>query len=295
LAWSIDPERFLRSFTGALGMLTGGTVNATPTKSVSVDIFSLLARNIYIKLKDLDYIVFTGFVVYLFAEFNYLKNNIKNDRLGVYKRLILVVFMAPFLMFIILPVRTMQHHMLPFFVIISVLAIQGVAMFMERYSGRRFLKKLAIAIIVIVLVMDISISGEAMLSKRFYTIKSHKEDIAFESGKWFRENIPVDAKIVFGYYSSIYLPSEYKNVKLIPISICGDKSRGAAVIRDIVLSYKPRYLYYSVGNSDCAFKIPAAEEFLDVGKLKVVKVFDNSGMDYQRKPNRRFVLYSIDE
>jgi len=288
MGWLIEPKRFVIIYSQLpLAVFSGWNLDLAR----SGDIIGRLVGNLTDKVTQLDPIIIFTFIFYIFIEFRYIKYNLSNGRVGVFKRLILLVFVLAFMVLNLFPIRMQEHHMLPFFVMMSVLSIQGLSIFMERYEGGRLLKILTITAIIAIFMLDIGVNGQTMVQGRLYTIKSHKDDIAFEIERWFLKNIPVDAKIVSDHPIAVYLPPEYKNVRT--VNSCAETDP-TGKMRELVMSYKPQYVYYNIGKPKCR-AISPAEEFMGDRKVRLVKVFDNSGMDYQVNPNSRFVLYSMEE
>lgn len=251
---------------------------------------SLLGCYLYIvfrKLVSFDGIMLLFFVFYCVVEFNFRAQNIKNDKLRLYKRLILVIFLLPGLAALFTTGRFEKHHMLPFFMVMSILAIQGVHMFSVLFNGKKRFKTSALVVAGLLFLTDISVNAVETVQSRMYQFHQY-EDIAFEIGRWWREHIPPDTVVASDRHIVVYIPPEYKNVKIFRSN---HKTRAESLCQ-VVEDYHPRFIYYKKDDLD-ETPMPPLGKLLRGRKIRQIKVFDTSGRQHQRRPGDKFFVYEI--
>ena len=236
---------------------------------------------------SMDWMLFSLFAFYLIMEFgrSRLKFNLNKDSSLVYKRFVLLSFLAPFFMSLLSMGRFARHNMLPFFVIMSVLGLQGIGIFNSTFHGQRNIKRAILALAGILIASEILASG-------FYAVKmrvnefSQREDIAFDAKEWFEKNIPRDAVILADHYIRIYIPDGYKNVKT-PDWNAQDRARE---FQKMAKRFHPQYIYYNSLGSEPALSI---EQILPGMKTELLKAFDGADKRYRRNKGDKFFIYEI--
>jgi hypothetical protein len=281
--WFTVPKIFIETYSEYGSIFLGGeTVN----KISFAEFTGLFGRNMISKIISLDVIVFVLFIAYLIAEFRFRAVPGRHEP-RVLKRMILAVFLAPFLISLLSIGRTAQEHMLPFFVAMSILAIEGIDMF---YANAKLVSRKAAIILFAssLLAFDIYVNAAEVIREGLYAFHQ-KQDVAFEIDKWWRKNISVDAVIVADHYNRIYIPEGYKNVKTVFLS---GREVWLKDLRSLVDKYKPEYVYLNEMPSG-GEKMPGIKEALPGRKVELVAVFDNKGRGYLRRSGDRFVIYRI--
>ena len=122
-------------------------------------------------------------------------------------------------------------------------------------------------------------------------------DVVFEIAQWWRQNIPVEATIIADHPTRVYIPPEYKHVKILRSyrSECLKKD----VVRELqefVNEYYPQFIYYNLGKQGMPKDDkpwPPINEILPDKKVKLVKTFESTGRRYQRSPDDKFVIYQV--
>jgi len=136
IEWLINPKHFILVYA-QLGTASTSPLSILETKGL----LDSLLQNIIEKIYNFDAVLFFLFIVYLLIEFYKRQGNYRDDflRLLMFKRMVLLVFLiAPFLyMFTML--RMEEHHMLPFFVAMAVLVIQGLNMLMPSRDEKKII------------------------------------------------------------------------------------------------------------------------------------------------------------
>lgn len=281
--WLITPGHFLNIYAQFSSTSLSEASSVIGTKGL----ISAFLWNFTARISVLDYLIFFFFLLYLFQEKHNFNNNLKDNWLRLYKRIALLIFTIPPLIIMFFMLRMAQHHMLPFFVAMSILSVQGCSMFIASLKKRRLLKAIAITLISILFIADIAINAVKVIRSRVYQF-NQDEDIAFELDPWWRNNIPPEARIVSDHYIHVYIPSGYKNIRTLN---CNEKDR-VIRLRELVDTYYPEYVYYNARVSEGGI-LPLPEEIFPGRKLKLVKSFDSAGQAYQRRAGDKFVIYKI--
>jgi len=296
--WITAPKYFLVSYSQIAPLVTPyafeNNLNIVHKEGVLVSFFI----NIIDKVKDFDPIIFILFVFfYIPSETWSIRQNIKSDYLGLYKRLILFSFVFVFLVFIFITMtRAEQLHMLPFISAAIILVFQGIKLFSNSFKGDTWIKNGVLATVGILLFIDIINNGETVISLTTNKYRQH-EDVGFEIAKWWRQNIQKEAIIVADHHRYVYIPSEYKNIKILRSykSECL-KIDPVDELRQLVADHQPQYIYYNLGSIGMPKDNqtwPPINEMLPNKKVRLVKTFESSGRKYQRLPDDKFVIYEI--
>lgn len=283
--WIVSPKYFILAYAFLGSTAPAESINILAEKGFLYAFFHKLIERFF----EFDPIMLLLFGFYLGLEIYYRQKHLeeKSLRLQMFKRFVLLVFLVPFLLLLGSMLRVGQHHMLPFFVAMSILAIQGIYMYRESFSGKKLLKNCVLTSIIILFLIDIFINESAIIKSRIYHFHQ-SEDIAYEIAKWWRENIPLDAKVVADHYNRVYIPPQYKNVKTLH---WGYRDK-VGQLRQLVDEYRPDFVYYNEFPPEENPMRPV-EEVLPGKKVKLVKSFDNTGRSYQKWPRSKFVIYRI--
>ena len=237
------------------------------------------------KLVSFDLLMVLLLVFYLIVEMRFRMESLNHDKLRYYKRKTLMVILVPIFLLLFSPGRFTYHHLLPFFVILSALSIQGLYEFIDSFTGRKAFKASVVFLVCALFTVDILINAAAMLKLRTYQFH-YKEDMVFEITDWWRKTYPADTSIVVDHPVLAYLPPEYKNVK----RFCYQKDR-AEQLKTLVYDFKPQLIYYNIDKSES--KMPPINEILPELKIELVKSFDYDGRYYKIYPNYKFVIYRV--
>lgn len=283
LRWLFNPKHFILVYAFLGSTAPTESINILATKGFLYAFF----QNLITRIVEVDFILFLLFIFYLGIEIYYWRKNLKGNPLQLYKRLVLLIFLVPFLMLVCSMMRFTLHHMLPFSVAMIILALVGIDIFLNEYNGKKSLKDAIVCLISILLVIDVGFNGASVIKTRIHQF-NQKYDIAYEVAGWFKENIPLNAKVIAEHYSSVYIPPEYKNIKTLDWNLT-DRDRK---LRKLAQDYKPQFIYYNENPYDGQPLMPI-REMLPGKKVKLVKSFDSSGRRYQRKPGDKFVIYEV--
>lgn len=284
LKWIFNPGLFIVTYSeyGSV-FLSSETMSALPIK----DSAYLYAQNLFLKIAALDWVIIFLFGLYLLMEYRFRRQNWKDNAVLVSKRLVLLVYLAPFFLAMLSAGYLAEHHMLPFFVAISILALQGVFMFNLASKINSLFKAIVITVIGFLLIFDISVNAVNVVKSRSYEFHQ-KEDVVFELAKWWRENIPLDARVVADWHIRVYVPEEYKGIKVFK----GDGKAKIEQFRRLVETYHPEFIYYNAAPSGSP-PMPPIEEILPKNSARLIKMFDNSGERYVRRAGDKFLVYKI--
>lgn len=277
IRWLITPSYFVLVYS-----LLGPSAVSKPSISESASVFSGFTGPI----NAFDPIIFLLLLSYLGAECYKWRDNFRKNSLMLFKRLVLLVFIVPAFALMFSGVRMAKHHMLIFFFAASVLVVQGIEMFREALKGRIWARWFVIFAGVL-LTVNIILNASDTIRARI--IKFHRsQDIIFDFAKWFRQNVPPEAVIVSDHHRRIYVPPEYKNIKIFR----GYQTTGVEQLRELVRTYNPEFICYNEGPSKDA-PLPPIGRMLPDTKVLLLESFDSEDRGYQRFEEDRFVVYRV--
>jgi len=282
--WLFHPKQFVQIY-GQLAPIASqkaSFITAVAEKGFLASFFD----NLMNKLRQFDPLLVALFVFYLVVEL-YRARMKTIDRLQAFKRLTLLVFVIPAFLVMLSSLRIEQHNMLPFVMVVLILVIQGILIFKDEFDKRILLKGFILAFTGALLMVDILTNGIYVVKHTIYQ-SLWREDVAFDIVKWWREKIPVNARVVADHYIRVYIPEEYTNVE----TLNWNQLNKAEEMRRLVAAYKPQYVYYNSGLRDEG-AVPPLEEILPNRRLKLLKSFESAGRLYQRNPHDRFVIYKV--
>lgn len=134
IKWFINPNHFILVYAQL------GTAAASPISALEArGLLHTLLMNIARKIHDFDVIICFLFIMYLFIELYNRHINVNDDsfRLIMFKRMVLLVFLIAPITYMFTLLRMAQHHMLPFFVAMTILVIQGIHMLVISSHGKK--------------------------------------------------------------------------------------------------------------------------------------------------------------
>jgi len=150
-------------------------------------------------------------------------------------------------------------------------------------------KKIILFILATLFAVDILFNAISLVKLRSYQF-NQKEDIIFEVVEWIRENIPKDTQVVADDFANVYIPPEYKNMRVFKGK---DQEARVERFRKLVSTYKPRFIYLNERPCD-DMSLPSIDVALPPGeRVRLIKVFDSSNRRYQRRSNDKFVIYEL--
>ncbi len=282
--WLITPSYFILVYS-----LLGP--NAISGSSLSVASGSGLLRSLIDKVSGqinaFDPIIFLLFLLYIGIEIYRRRSNLEEKPLELFKRLVLLVFIAPSFMLMFSGVHMAQHHMLVFFLAAAILSIQGVDIFKRSLEDRGRIKSVLTIFVTVILVIDIFTNTCEIAKMRIQDFR-RKEDMVFNFAEWFRKNIPIEAVIISDHHTRVYVPPEYKNIKIFR----GYQTTRVAQLRELVKDYKPEFIYYNEGPSGNE-PLPTIKEMLPDNEVHLIKTFDSVGRRYHRCAGDKFVVYKV--
>jgi len=281
--WLTAPQSFVSTY-----ILLG--TSASSTKPLEMIHEKGLANSFLSNMKDqalaFDLVILLLFLFYVFKESFQYRKSIQADEKGLHKRMVLLVFLIPGFLIMFSMLRMALHHMLPFFAIAAVLALKGGEMFLSGGLKSRF-RTGVFALAAVAVLADIAGNAAYSARSRLYQFRQN-QDVAFEAGDWLKKSIPWDAAIVADDHTRVYIPGEFANVR----NFIGYLPDRAEQLRRLVSEHHPEFIYYNSGASG-ATAMPPISEMLPGTTLELVKEFDNSGKEYQRRPGDRFVIYRV--
>jgi len=226
-------------------------------------------------------------IFYLYVEWANRRRTFERGKIGLYKRLALLAFIMPSMGFMFIPMRMESHNLIPYFAMASILACQGIGIYStDAARHRNLLKRNAIFIILFLFISaDIIINGNSLIKARSNSYRQ-REDVAFDIAKWWRENIPQDARIVANHYNCVYIPPGYKNVK----TLNWNQADKEVEIPKLVYSYKPKFIYHNTMLVTGEVMQPL-ENMVPNYRLKLIKTFESAAKRYQRSPGDKFLIY----
>lgn len=287
--WVFSPKHFIGTYSYNLFDFLG----LLAIKSISpATLYANYFQNLIAKFISFDMLIILLLGVYLFVELCGQAQNPKNSKLQFYKRLALLIFLTPcFLSIFALAFgRFAQHHMLPFFVVACILAVQAADMaylyLKQKKINKKYIMLTALGLAAI-FIFDIASNATILIKSRIHEFHQH-EDIIYDLAKWVEGNVPIDTLIVADHHSNVYIPPEYKNIKIFG----GEGKEKIEQLRFLVNNYHPQLIYYNIVPSGDTF-LPPIDIMLPNHKVKLIKSFDSSNRSYQRRPKEKFVFYEV--
>ncbi|MBU0604869.1 MAG: glycosyltransferase family 39 protein [Candidatus Omnitrophica bacterium] len=279
--WFTMPRHFIDTYVYNGMDFSGGEV-VQGIRSAA-EFFTVFFKGVWEKIISFDPVIFTFIGLYIINETRLFERGGAIDRAGRYKRCVLLIFLLPFFASIFTMGRLAGHHMLPFFMVAAILAVQAAEIFTK--INRKYLCLL----VYIILLADIGVYGIDMARSNLYKVRQ-REDTVFTIARWWRVNVPPDARIVAQHHMQVYVPEEYKNVRRLHWNGKDEEAQ----LRKLIREYSPRYIYHrkTPDGTVGAFDI---ETVLPEKKLRLIKVFDDSGIGYRRTPGEKFFIHEISD
>lgn len=285
LRWVTMPGHWLTTYTFHSYDFSGSYL---PSGNSSIfGLIGALIANMMAKSVSFGMLLLIAFEFYSLTEFYMGIRRLETDTAKLYKRLVLCVYLMPFFAALLTPGRFTSNHMLPFFVAVAILAIQGIEMFAKIVPRPSLVRAIVVACIAILLAADFAVNAHSLANLRLAKYR-RGQDVAFEVARWLRSNIPADSRILAEDYTRIYIPQEYKNVVIFRRGFPDRAKRIEAAIS----AYKPRYVYYNADpGADMA--LPELEKLAPNINAKLIAVFDASGRPNQQHVNSKVVVYEL--
>lgn len=283
--WIIAPKSFIDAYAYNLSDFTGlFAMEGIPI----ANLFSRYPEQIIAKLVSSDALILALLGFYLIIELYSRRQNLLNFKLQFYKRLTLLIFLIPFFLSLFTFGRFTRYHVLPFFVAMVVLILQGINIFSDAFNDKKLQKKTVIVFVSMLLIIDVGLNGASLIKSMRYKYYTQREDIAFDVAKWWRKNVPIDISIVADHHTRVYILPEYKNIKIFK----GYAKDRVEQLRRLVNTYRPRLIYYNAG--PCGnVPLPSIEEMLPGKNVRLIKSFESLGRRYQRFSSNKFVIYEV--
>lgn len=245
------------------------------------------------KVQAFDVIILFLFAAYLSIEAYLRKRNLESKGPQYYKRLTFDIMLIPVFISLFNIGRFTLHHMLPFFVVTVILSIQGFDMLKSALNIKRIIKTALLSLFGILFALTVIMNGKGLIKSRISHYHKQREDIVFEIEKWWRANISLDAIVAAGHPTYVYVPPEYKNVKIFTENEKNiDK---VEQLRWLVRSYNPRFVYYN-NFLDDENRMPPIAKILPDKKVRLIKSFVDSKITYRDRKSeykRTFFIYEI--
>lgn len=285
--WILAPKLFITTyaFLGTSGPATA-SILMIPEKGF---LYAFL-HNMAAQIKEFDATMILLFVVYLGTEayFCIKGTALQTDRVKALKRFVLLGFLVPAFGCIFSMMRIVAHHMLPFFVALSVLSLQGIDMLLSSLRRKRLYFYSASAIFAALLLSDIGANGTALIKECVYRFNQN-EDIAYDVARWWHDNMPKNAAVVAEEYTRSYIPAEHKNIILFKSYF---RNRNE-ILRELVLKHRPEFVYYNAGTRIAGEEMPPMQEIVPEFKFEEVASFDSSKKRFEKLRGARFVIYKV--
>lgn len=280
--WVLSPRHFLELYaiTGREGF------GYAQSGLVSHGWLGTLSTNFFNNVRLFDTAIFFLFFVYLALEFGVRRQRTDVQRQLFHKRAAMAVFLLPYSLYMCSGGRVALQHTLPFFVVMTILALEGARMFFEMLAPRRLIAVAAIIVVTCMFAMTVVRDSRAMMAVAAQ--KNHQnEDVVFDIVRWWRRSYPAQTRILAAHPTRVYLPPEYKNVKFL-----GFQLDEAAQLKSLIADFKPELVYYNARPGGKPVS-PSIEAIAPGADAELVASFDNTGRAYARFPEARFVIYKM--
>ena len=282
--WLIEPTQFILSYAPLGAVSTGSPFAAVIAQN---GIFAAFLGNLAYKVSIFDPLVFWMFILYILVEAASLRKGGWSEDKQTRKRVAIFVFCLPALLLMASMLKFEKHHMLPFFVAMSILAMKGIDMAGRHLAKRTRLKAVFYTALAVLLVFDIYSNGKITAGECLARV-NQKYDVSYEIDAWLKDNVADDAVIASGHYIHVYIPPRYRNVKLFE----GYGKDSVKEIRNIMKVHKPGIIYYNAGPCG-AEPLPSIANMLPGTKVKLLREFDNAGRPYERAEGDKFLIYEV--
>ena len=252
-------------------------------------LFSAFLKGVFQRFISIDIFIFIPLCIYVWLEAHAYFKHLDPDEGRFFKRLVLLVFLIPFFLLMLTPGRMTSYHLLPFFMVMFILIQEGMYLLRLRQYQNRILTFTLQGMIVGCLGVTFLLHGVSTVQSRMRQFHQ-KEDAVFELKAWWKKNIPLEAKIVADHYLRVYIPPEYKNIKIFNGYL---QNKNSIEFRHLIEKESPQYVYYNLLGVGEDTPLPFLEEILPHQKIHLLRLFDASQYRYQRIKGDRFVIYKI--
>ncbi len=293
--WFLDPAHLINTYVQNGLDFSGGFMIrdlSVPAAFVKTYLSTLVKRFV-----SFDLIILSLFGIYLFMEIFFKREgfSFRPDQRKKKKRLVLIIYLVPFLLSIFTPGRFTRYHALPFFAAIYILIFEGMGIMMFVFRDYQIAKGIAKIALTLLVLFDISVNAARTVRERV-TQFHQREGVSFEISQWWRRHIPPEEKVVTDHMTRVYVPPEHKNITIFrgyQISRL-EQLRGIIKegVKEGVKESRPRYLYYNEGPSG-GKAFPPIDLMLPGQRVKLAKLFETEGRKYQRREGDRFLIYEL--
>ncbi len=253
------------------------------------NIFSIYLNCILKKVISYDLLFFVLILLYLCMEVRFYRQNISEDGKKTRKRIVLVVYLLPFFISIASIGRLTANHILPFLIAIIILSLQGISILRKRLKLNPVLKNTAFIVIVLILMSDIFVNASELIKARTYQF-NQKDEIAFDFKRWWNDNIPKEASVISDDYRRIYVPGEYRNIRVFNRNVPEIEKE----VRRMVKESPPDFICINEGDGGSEQLMPPIEKILPGKKLTLMKEFDSARRRYIRYKGDKFLVYRLE-
>lgn len=278
--WIINPGLFidLCAQTGREAIAQAPIIGSSTT--------SLFLSNMAYKIQSFNPSIFILLMTYCVLELLLQSARQERDRIMLYKRIVLLVFILSFFPYMFSMAYVGRHSMLPFYAVGVILGLQAIGMVLPLLVGKRLVRATIIALCAILVSLMVVKNTAANLNAFTYRY-GEGQDVAFDAALWMMKHYAPDTSILADHPTRVYLPSGFKNVKFLKFQLDAVEQ-----IKDLVGAFKPRIVYINMGVPK-GYAIPPVDGILSDKKTKLIASFSSKYKHYQRYPEGRYEIYEI--
>lgn len=253
-------------------------------------VFSAYLNYIFKKVISYDLLFFVLMLLYLYVEVRFYRQNISEDGNKTKKRIALAVYLLPFFISMASIGRLTAHHVLPFFIAIIALSLQGIGIFLGRLKLKPVLINIVFAVFVVLLTSDVLVNASELVRARVYRF-NQRDDIVFDFMRWWKGNIPKGSSVISDYFTRVYVTEGWTNTRIFN----GNRPEREEELRRMVEANPPDYICINEGK--CGYEqMPPIEKMLPGRKLKLIKEFyNNADRRFVRYKDDRIVIYKLEK
>ncbi len=278
--WFLTPAHFINTYVqNGLDFSGGFMIKDISDLAGFVKAYGLILMKRFVSF---DMIILFLFGIYLFMEVFFKKEGLSFKPDQTKKRLVLMIYLVPFLLSMFTPGRFTVYHALPFFAAIYILIFEGIGMMMFMlcdYQVAKGLTKIALTLLVL---SDISVNARKTVNERVSQFHQ-REDVSFEISEWWQRQIPPEEKVVTDHMTRVYVPFTHKNITVFR----GYQTDRIEQLQSIIKESRPRYLYYNEGPSG-GEAFPSIGEMIPGQKVRLVRLFESKRRPPQRRKHQRY-------
>lgn len=276
--WIIRPSLFID-----LCAQTGREAVSPLTGPASAGIF---LANVIHKIESFDPSIFILLMACCAIETLTQMSNPGRDSAGLYKRIMLLVFVLSFFPYMFSMAYAAQHSMLPFFAVGVILSLQAIGLVAQLLPDNS-LARAVIAVLCAVFIALTVAKNETANIKTFSHQYDKSQDVALDAASWLAGRYPPETPIVADHPTRAHVAPGFNNVKFIKFQL-----DPVVQIRDLVESFKPRVIYLNTGAPQ-GKRLPSLQTILPDKNISLVAYFDSKSKSYRRYPEGRYEIYEI--